>query len=89
MPMAPDELVAVIAEEVEDLRFGEILAADITKETLLWSVSADTKSLGLESVELFELVYRVEARTRLKFPEDFELVSITSVGDFARRLLPS
>ncbi|MYT29980.1 MULTISPECIES: hypothetical protein [unclassified Streptomyces] len=87
--MTHDELVAVIAQEVEDLRFGEIPAADITQETLLWSVAADTKSLGLESLELFELVYRVETRTQLKFPDNFELVSITSIGDFARRLRPS
>ncbi|GAU67166.1 putative acyl carrier protein [Streptomyces sp. NBRC 110611] len=89
MSMTHDELVTVIAQEVEDLRFGEIPAGDITEETLLWSVAADTKSLGLESLELFELVYRVETRTQLTFPDNFELVSITSVGDFARRLLPS
>ncbi|KJY30423.1 MULTISPECIES: hypothetical protein [unclassified Streptomyces] len=86
MPLTTTELVGIIAAEIEDIRFGEIPAADIAPDTLLWSVSEEALSLGLESVELFELVYRVEARSGLRFPEDFELVSITSVGDLAERL---
>ncbi len=83
---ALDDLLRVVAEEVEAIKSGEVSADEITADHALWSEGSGP-SLHLESLDVIELVYRVESRTGLAFSGDLDLMSVATVRDLVDNML--
>lgn len=79
-------MVRVIAEEIEEMTMGDVVADDVTADSLLWSARPEVRTLGLDSLQFIELVYRVEQRAGVGFP-DLDPSMVSSVGTLADRLL--
>ena len=79
-----DDMLRVIAEEVASMKLGEISAEDVTDDYNLWIDGAEP-SLRLDSLDIFELVYRVESRTNLSFSA-FDLMAATTVHDLVEQI---
>lgn len=82
--MTFDQVMTVIAEEAAAIRLGALSADEITAEHRLWAGDRPP-SLDLDSLDIFELVYRVESRTGLEFA-DLDLMGATTVRELADRI---
>jgi acyl carrier protein len=82
-----DDMLRVVAEEVATIKLGEIDADEVTADHNLWADGGEP-SLRLDSLDIFELVYRVESRTDFTFT-DFDLMAATTVRDLVRQITAS
>jgi acyl carrier protein len=82
--MTFDEVLTVIAEEAAAIRLGALTADEVTAEHRLWAGDR-SPSLDLDSLDIFELVYRVESRTGLEFA-DLDLMGANTVGELVGRI---
>lgn len=81
-----DEMVKVVSEEIAAIKLGEISAAEVTEQHSLWSHGVEPK-LQFDSLDIFELVYRIEARTGHTFA-GFDLMTVGTVGELVRHVMP-
>ena len=78
------DMLKVIAEEVASMKLGEIAAEEVTPDYNLW-VDGGEPSLRLDSLDIFELLYRVESRTSQTFSA-FDLMGASTVHDLVEQI---
>jgi acyl carrier protein len=80
------EIMSYIAEEIENIRLGALSADEITEDDLLWAAGPEVSSLGLDSLEVMELIYRVESRVQQSLPPTFDPMLPVTVGQLAKQI---
>lgn len=71
-----------VCEHIIIVTEGRLQRSDLDADTRLWSHDGDA-SLGLDSLEVLALFYRLEAASGRTLPPEFELWVTVTVGDIA------
>ncbi|MEI5100659.1 hypothetical protein RB200_21710 [Streptomyces sp. PmtG] len=77
-----DTVVSEVCAYVVAVTEGRLDHADVDADSLLWSHDGD-RALGLDSVEIIALIYKLEEVSGGPLPTQFELMTSVSVRDVA------
>ncbi|WP_030559524.1 phosphopantetheine-binding protein [Streptomyces aureocirculatus] len=80
-----EAVVSEVCEYVVAVTEGRLDRSVLDADSLLWSHDGD-RALGLDSVEIIALIYRLEEVSGGPLPTQFELMTSVSVRDVAELL---
>ncbi|MFH8791776.1 phosphopantetheine-binding protein [Streptomyces sp. NPDC017941] len=78
-------MTSEVCEYVVAVTEGRVNRSVLDADSLLWSHDGD-RALGLDSVEIIALIYRLEEVSGGPLPAQFELMTSVSVRDVAELL---
>lgn len=82
--MSYDEALAAVISAIVQTRSGATPASEVRASTVLWpngELNSDT--LGLDSLDMLEVVFTLEEDLDLVLPEDVDVAELITVGDLA------